>query len=518
MTSTNENTTTSGATVSMPTSPTSISSPPSNLPLRDNSLPNNSMTNFSSSNEVMLSNSTNNFHSPPQRKESTRNSSKSDKSSLKTPRASSATGFRSKTFRCYTCCGILEMNCLKLTSMVALMISLIAFISLIVILSINYSIANDYHTKLESLSTSGTFYRELMKLSCRASVTSQYNTTLSLEYANVYNQYFTSYYSDLGKLVANVPPSILYWNQKNISMESLKSRRAVRMELAMIANVKSGNYSSALKTLDSDSYKDLLSGYEEEVQSFIDYVQDMKEENAKMNLTTTTISLIIICVSLATVIPILLGFMLFSLKKDNTKEKQLRQVKKYMIMDTINDVVIAEKFKEFCKQERSEENFALLEKINEYKKLCERSFDIQVLLYDTDVLSISDVVSNSTSSSNEDSSKKKNKNKKGFSEKDLQDIEKKKFEVAFEIYTEFLDVQGDRSVNISKHFADSVKQHLDFFAKGENESMPETLLESIEYEMCVLMMDTHHRFKQFMELQLKERKQTLSTLKKKMKK
>ncbi|EFC45610.1 predicted protein [Naegleria gruberi] len=504
--------------IELSTSPTSISSPRNvnqQQSFKDNSPPQSaSGTHFVTQPESTV------YSSATGKKDSNnRQSTKSEQSSMKTPRNSSATGFRSRTFRWYTCCGVLEMNCLKLTSLVALVVSLVSFVALLAIISVNYSIARDYQLKLANLSTSGTFYRELMKLSCRAAVTSSYNKTLSLEFATTYNQYFTTYYSDLGKLVATVPPSILYWNKMNITMEELKSRKAVRMELAMIANVKTGNYSTALASLESDTYKGYLTGYQEEVQSFINYAEDMKSDNEKMDLTTTTVSLIVICISLVIVIPILLAFMILSLRKDDTKEKQLRQVKKYMIMDTINDSSLVEKFKEFCKQERSEENFVLLEKINEYKKLCEKSFDIQVVLYDTgDALSISDVVSDTTASSQDESTKKKNKHKKGFTEKDLQDIEKKKFEIAFEIYSEFLDIQGDHAVNISKQFADVVKLSLDSFAKGENEYMPETLFESIEYEMCLLMMDTHHRFKQHMEVQLKQKKQVLSTLKRKPKK
>ncbi|EFC48265.1 hypothetical protein NAEGRDRAFT_78455 [Naegleria gruberi] len=432
---------------------------------------------------------------------------KSLPSSMKTPMTSSVTGFHSKTFKIYTCCGVLELNCLKLTSFAALGISIFAFLCLIIIISINFSIVNLLHTKLNHLDTSGTFDRDLMILACRVSVTNQYNRSLSLEYAKLYSEYSDRYYESLNNLVANVPPEILYWNQHGMSREDVKSRRAVKQELAMIELVKSGNYSSAISILDSSQYKELLTGYQDEVQSIFDYVESLKQENSDLDLATTTTSLIIICVSLVVVIPVLLVFVMLSIRKDNSKEKQLRLVRKYMIMDTINDVKLSEQFKEFCKQERSEDNFVLLEKINEYKKLCERSYDIQVFLYDTDILSSS---ASSSTSSTDDSSKKKNK--KGFSEKDVVEIEKKKFEIAFEIFTDFLDVTGDRSVNISKHLADFVKQHLDFFAKGENESMPENLFETIECEMCVLMMDTHHRFKQFIETQLREKKMKIRSV------
>ena len=97
----------------------------------------------------------------------------------------------------------------------------------------------------------------------------------------------------------------------------------------------------------------------------------------------------------------------------------------------------------------------------------------------------------------------------------MDEIEKKKFEIAFEIFTDFLDVRGDHSVNISKQFADNVKRFLDHFAKGENDQLPENLFDQVESEMCVLMMDTHHRFKLHLEIELKERKKIISTIKRK---
>ena len=441
---------------------------------------------------------------------------------MKTPGTSSVTKFHNRVFKFHTCCGILELNCLKVTSMIALMVILIAFCSLVAIIAINYSVVTGLYSKVEFLQSDATHYRELMKISSRIAAITDYNRTLSLQYVDAYNYLYTKYYESINTIGATVPDDVIYYRRMNISREDLLSRKAVKVELEVIDTVVNhANYTKAQQLIDSDYYQYLLSGYPEEVQTILDYVKNVKESYTNLNLTTTTIALVIIVVSLIVVIPVISVFVLFSVKKDNTKEKQLRQVRKYMIMDTINDSVLSEKFKEFCGQERSEDNFLLLDKINDYKRLCERSFDIQVYLFDAEILSAtnnSDLVSETTTtttSSTEEASKKKKK--KGYSEKDLFDMEKKKYEVAFEIYTDFLDVRGDRSVNINKQVADNVKQFLDFFAKGENDQLPESLFDYVESEMCILMMDTHHRFKAHIESQLKDRKKTISSLKKKKK-
>ena len=439
---------------------------------------------------------------------------KSLPSSLKTPRSSSVTKFYNKAFKIHTCCGILELNCLKLTSMIALSISTVAFCLLLAAISVNYSIVTNLYNNVQVLQTDASYYRDLMKLSCRVSAVSEYNRTLSLQYTDLFMTYHDKYYEVLNVLLVSVPDNIVYSKRHNISREDVRSRKAVKVELSVVDMVRASNYTQAINTLDSSLYQYYLAGYPEEVQPVLDYVINMQNMIGDEDLATTLLSLIILVVSMVIVIPVLVAYIALSVRKDTTKEKQLRQVKKYMLMDTINDPALSEKFKEFCKIERSEENFLLLEKISDYKKLCERSFEIQVFLYDTDILSGSDQFSETTTSSNEDASKKK-KGKKGFTEKDLYDIEKKKFEIAFEIHTDFLDVRGERSVNTSKQIADNVKQSLDYFAKGENESLPENLFEIVECEMCVLMMDTHHRFKVVYEQQLKEKRKILTTIKRK---
>ncbi|EFC42751.1 predicted protein [Naegleria gruberi] len=432
--------------------------------------------------------------------------SKSNPSSTKTPLSSSITKFYNRACKIHTCCGIMEFNCLKLTSMLALAVSLTAFTFLIVIIALNYSVVTDISSRIGVLQTDATYYREMMKMASRIAADSEYNRTIALEYVDIYQNCFDNYYKSINSLYIVVPSEVIPYIRMNISREETMSRRAVKSELAALELVKTFNYSGAKFILDSDNYNYLLTGYSSEVQPVLDYAQAVSDGYANADLAVTTTSLVVIAVSMAIVIPIMIVFVCLSVTKDTSKEKQLRQVRKYLLIDTINDSVLCEKFKEFCKLERSEENFAVLEKINDYKKLCQRSFDIQVVLYDNDELSGSDMVSDTTTSSNETTDSKKKKNKKGFTEKDLFEIEKKKFELAFEVFTDYLDVRGDHSININKNLADKVKQFLDFFAKGENESLPESLFDAIETDVSILMMDTHHRFKAMIEIQIKEKK------------
>ena len=180
-------------------------------------------------------------------------------------------------------------------------------------------------------------------------------------------------------------------------------------------------------------------------------------------------------------------------------------------MDTMRDNKLRKLFREHCKQEHSLDNYLLLDRITDYKILCEKSFDIQVYLYDdhspNSSSAHSDTLSDSGSSSTHENGKKKKK--RNYTERDLHEIEKKKYEIAFEIYTDFLDVNGDKSVNINKYAADKVKQQLDYFASGDNEHLGDSLFDGVETEMCILMLDTYHRFKQTVEFQKQAQQQHL---------
>ncbi|KAL9655725.1 hypothetical protein ABK040_004958 [Willaertia magna] len=80
-------------------------------------------------------------------------------------------------------------------------------------------------------------------------------------------------------------------------------------------------------------------------------------------------------------------------------------------------------------------------------------------------------------------------------EKELKEIEKKKYEMAFDIYTDFLDLNGGNAVNITKAFIEEVKIQLDYFNTGHNEVLAEALFDRATREISIVMLDTHQRFK-----------------------
>ncbi|KAF0983390.1 hypothetical protein FDP41_010455 [Naegleria fowleri] len=420
-------------------------------------------------------------------------------------RSGSATG--SDAIRIHTRCGTFELSWLKVLSLMSLIVNLIAFLVLGGLILAGYLTQSDYSTNWFGLDTDTSYYREMMVASCRAAVFSNSNPVITANYSARYYDWQKKFTANAQSVQKRVPPSLQYTVSHNISVMELRTSKAVATEFAALALAGTGNYSTAMTLIESDVYKFNLEGYSVEFQPMVNYVKSKRDEGSNYSLLVTTISLVVICVSLLVVIPTVVASIGLSLRKDSVNTKKLQKVKAHLLMDTMKDNKLRELFKAHCKQELSLENFLLLDKITDYKKLCERSFEIQVYLYDND-----QTTSDATSEGGLSVEQPKKK-KKGFTEKDLINIEKKKYEIAFEIYSDFLEVNGEHSVNLNKQMIDRVKEHLDFFATGQNEHLADGIFDGVENEICILMLDTHARFVQSVQFQKQLRKEALTTFK-----
>ncbi|KAG2377933.1 hypothetical protein C9374_009018 [Naegleria lovaniensis] len=420
-------------------------------------------------------------------------------------RSGSATG--SDAIRIHTRCGTFELSWLKVLSLMSLIVNLVAFLVLGGLILAGYLTQSDYSANWFGLDTDTSYYREMMIASCRAAVFSNFNPVTTANYTARYYDWQKKFTANAQSVQKRVPPSLQYTVSHNISVLELRTSKAVGTEFAALGQAAAGNFSTAMSMIDSAAYKGFLEGYAVEFQPMVNYVKSKRDEGSNYSLLVTTISLIVICVSLLVVIPTVVASIGLSLRKDSVNTKKLQKVKAHLLMDTMKDNKLRELFKAHCKQEMSLENFLLLDKITDYKKLCERSFEIQVYLYDND-----QTTSDATSEGGLSVEQPKKK-KKGFTEKDLINIEKKKYEIAFEIYSDFLEVNGEHSVNLNKQMIDRVKEHLDFFATGQNEHLADGIFDGVENEICILMLDTHARFVQSVQFQKQLRKEALTTFK-----
>ncbi|KAG2383143.1 hypothetical protein C9374_004480 [Naegleria lovaniensis] len=398
-------------------------------------------------------------------------------------------------FKLYTCCGVIEFSWIKTLNIMSLFLNLVAFLALAALIIAGYSGSSAYNSLLNNIDADTTFYRKMLIASARACVFSNQSYAISYNYSQIYSTYRVKYIASITDVLKVVPPQLQYHIPRNITIFELRTYKAMVTESMAIGLALNGSYVKAMDLIESSIYKYYLEGYDIEYKPLLDYYENKEVERQNFSITITTLSLIVICVSIAVVIPVVVASIAFSLKRDSSNTKKIKQMKANLLQDTMKDQTMRELFRAHCASEFSLENFMLLDKITDYKNYSERSFQIQEYLYDNENSSKNDETSSTiTSSSTQQEPTKKKKAKKGFTEKDLQQIEKKKFEIAFEIYSEFLDVNGEHSVNINKQTAEPVKEQLDFYATGQSEHLPDQLFDAIFAEICILMLDSHQRF------------------------
>ncbi|EFC41528.1 predicted protein [Naegleria gruberi] len=426
---------------------------------------------------------------------------KSITTSIRTPRSSSVKSKDSDVIlTCNTCLGTLQLSTLRIFSLSSLVINLTSFLILAGLIIAAFVLQYEYNNVWDNLDSDTNYYRETTIAAARSSVFSNYNLTLTQLYQTKYNTYLSKFSNNTAYFKALVPESIRNVALKGKPNAELETSKAIFLEQRAIRLAMNGNYSTAMILLNSQQYQTYLDGYKDEFQIMVSYVDNTKKDSQSVTVIMVTISLVVILISLILVVPVIVTSFVASVKKDESTNRKLNQVRAFLLMDTMEHPITRELFRKHCQIELSIENFQILEKISDYKILCERSFDIQEYLFE-----LSSEISSDAGSDSTDHKKKKKK----FSEKDLLDVEKKKYEISFEIYTDYLDVRGEKSVNLPKYMTDKVKNHLDLFATAQNEHLIDSLFDDVESEICILMLDTHHRFKQTIQFEKLAKKEAI---------
>lgn len=252
----------------------------------------------------------------------------------------------------------------------------------------------------------------------------------------------------------------------------------------------------AVNKINSASYELIKETFKTGLTQLVNFVQTREKERDRQVLAITLVQLIVIAVSLFVILPTIVVVFIYAINRDTLYMEKIRRANAVMLMDTMEDDGLRALFRIHCDKEKSVENFLLLEKIQYYRSLCERSIDLQMKLFG-DANIMSDVSSDISGDSAHTSKKKR----ESPIEREYSEVEGKKYEVAFEIFTDFLEVTGDMAVNISHTLVDSVKDKLDKFNDKQIETLPEDMFNILEKETCLVMMDTHHRFKQSLAFQ-----------------
>ncbi|KAL9655161.1 hypothetical protein ABK040_008936 [Willaertia magna] len=377
-------------------------------------------------------------------------------------------------FRINTCCGQLELSGIKVTSLIGMFVVTLAFCVLtgIIVATRILHVRNN----MEILVDRGDMNTMRERLT-RAAHLAAYSSTPQ-HYIDLYYNTSSVYLNTILKLQKDFPEGFSNgWLLKYTNMSLTK------LEMDAIQKVKEGKKDEAIAILNSTLYSDIYDSYTKDINQVLDVALNKERVTASAITGCTLAGLVIVLIGLFFILPLMIGVFIFAINRDQIHLKKINNVNAILLMDTMNNDRLRELFKAQCEKEFSLENFKFLEKVTLYKRLCEQSYEIQEKLYG------SDQSSDTTSSSHQGEHKKAN------NEIELKNIEKQKYEMAFDIYTDFLDLNGGNAVNISKTFIEEVKRQLDLFNTGKSDILPEVIFDNAAREVSIVMLDTHQRFK-----------------------
>ncbi|KAL9646957.1 hypothetical protein ABK040_013815 [Willaertia magna] len=406
------------------------------------------------------------------------------------PSKASSNHSNGSLFKIHTCCGVVEMTGLKLACLVGMLVTVIAFLALVAITVVTF--VNSRRQNLDLVIETGK-----LKFYSAQSIVSLQQAILS----NNFDDFITyRTYSDYVRKSLKTVKIEIGGNefQNYLNSTTFEANNKMRtLQAQIFSYIIQGYPSDAINILQGSEYASASSVFFSNIDSFVKEMENVQKDIESQILASTLAQLIIIAIALIIVTPIVVAIFLFAINRDDMNLLKLKRANAIMLMDTMADDHLRNLFKQHCEQEKSSENYNLLEKIHDYKALSERSLELQYKLFD-DTTSESASTVSGTDSTN--SSNKEVKTKKQL-EKEYNEVEAKKYEVAFEIYTDYLDINGEHAVNISKSLAEAVKDQLDQYNAKNIESLPETLFTYLEKEVCIIMLDTHQRFKQSLAFQ-----------------
>ena len=418
------------------------------------------------------------------------------------PSESGATGsFASSKFKINTCCGVIELTSMKLVSLIGMTVTVVGLFVLAAVSIASYVVVQSKSTAIliavGNIQSNFESSNALIVKTVYTAPSSQ-NIAPPVPYLTVAAKYKNATQTLKNSLdfildsLSYDPNTYSMFNATVISASNtiFSTNSQIILFLGFYQNT------DAVNLLTSNDYATSLATFKSGLDILVTYVQNTETQKETNILGITLIQLIVIAVSLFTVLPIIFFVFLYAINKDTLYLEKIRRANAVMLMDTMEDENLRYLFKLHCEKEKSSENFMLLEKIQYYRSLCMRSLDIQAKLEGDN--SISD---NSSDVSAETSSSNQKKKKESPLEKEYAEVEAKKYEVSFEIFTEFMEVGGDFSVNIAHSLTEAVKNTLDKYNDKQLDTLPIDLFSVLEKETCVVMLDSHHRFKQSLAFQ-----------------
>ncbi|EFC46487.1 predicted protein [Naegleria gruberi] len=208
-------------------------------------------------------------------------------------------------------------------------------------------------------------------------------------------------------------------------------------------------------------------------------------EDVYMNYSAG-VNLILVSITLLIIVPVMVIVLIITIGRDNLFMDKLKKADAHVIIEVMEDDRLHILFKEFCKLNNQYSKVLFLEKVMLYKEQCEKVYDLH-----DQIESLSDVSGGEAS-------------KSLSHEVDI--LEAKKFELAFEIITEFLDNDSESFLGVKllggKRDIEKVKKTFD----EKSMNLPDKLFKSLQTNVAVYLLQTHKLFQAQQRRNREERK------------
>nr|CAG4713846.1 unnamed protein product [Naegleria fowleri] len=378
-------------------------------------------------------------------------------------------GVRRQIFVINTCCGLVELNCLKLSCLIGMILTVMGLVLLAGFSISTFVVASQRNS--ETLIAVGQVYSYFEQANTLI-LNTVYQTALD---SNLSNDAETNYkYSNKMKeytAISNQLLDLMETIVESLGGEDMKikfkyTQNAANAWVAWNAHLylmlSFGQVNESVSRLQSSEYGAVKKSFQDGVTDLVEHVRGIEKGKDANLVVTTVIQLTVIVVSVLLLSPLIVMIFSYAINTDSKNTEKFRKANEVMIMDTIENPNTRNLFKLHCEKEDNLHNYCLLEKIQHFKSLSVKCLEMEKM--------------------------------SNVSEK-FTKFDQEKFEVAFEIYA-LLEGDEDTPVSIPENLISVAKDVLDAYNLKQIDFLPFDMFSSIEKELCTIMLDCHHRFKQ----------------------
>ncbi|KAG2378580.1 hypothetical protein C9374_008219 [Naegleria lovaniensis] len=367
-----------------------------------------------------------------------------------------------------TCCGVIELNLIRVLCLFGMIVNICCFIAVAAVVGNSFRL--EAKKEISLLLQRASFLQLYDQTACLVRLAA---STGSLKYVPLYYESQTNTSRVLLEMSQNLPPDVLAKTKFDP-----KNPGYVKYDQQVIEAVQEGDLITANRVLKSFSYVvwDAYATY------FKDYVT---QEVKKLSLQkqdylkySSTVNMILVLLGVVISIPIVMIIFALAMTSEQVSSRKLKKATLFMILETLRNEKSSQLFKEFCEKENQLEKYTFLENCHTYREMCEKSIEMRRTQWN-----IGDEVSNL---------------------EQIKEIEKNKYEMAFKIFTEFIDTNGENPFPTSDKFQEHVKSKLDEFS-SESPVLDGHLFDELEKEICDSLLDSFMKFKK--ELRMKKKVQ-----------